>query len=110
MHVLFLHQAFPAQFGRLALELTRRHGWKCSFLIEDLSGCPTPTPDMLEALDIQRLPLSDEFRASPLLPWPQVYARSLELSEVVFEAVRARPDLRPDLVVSYSASGPPSLF
>ena len=29
MHVLFIHQAFPAQFGRLALELTRAYGWEC---------------------------------------------------------------------------------
>ena len=54
MHVLFIHQAFPAQFGRLALELTRRYGWKCSFLIEDLSNCPTPTPEMLEKLQLHR--------------------------------------------------------
>ncbi|MBV9123341.1 MAG: hypothetical protein JO112_08290, partial [Planctomycetes bacterium] len=48
MHVLFLHGAFPAQFGQLALELTRRYGWHCSFLVEDLSICPTPSPDMLK--------------------------------------------------------------
>ena len=38
MHMLFLHDAFPAQFGRLGLELKRRHGWKCSFLIQSLSS------------------------------------------------------------------------
>ena len=37
MQVLFIHEAFPAQFGHLALELTRRYGWQCKFLVEDLS-------------------------------------------------------------------------
>ena len=35
MHVLFLHQSFPGQFGRFALEMKRLHGWRCSFLVED---------------------------------------------------------------------------
>ena len=30
MHILFIHQAFPAQFGRVALELTKRYGWQCN--------------------------------------------------------------------------------
>ena len=62
MHVLFIHQAFPAQFGRLALELTKRHGWKCSFLIQDLSSCPVPTPEMLQRLDLHRPPHSAQRR------------------------------------------------
>jgi hypothetical protein len=56
MHVLFIHRAFPAQFGRLAFELTRRYGWKCSFVIEHLSRCPEPLPEMLEAVQIHALP------------------------------------------------------
>ena len=43
VNVLFIHDAFPAQFGRLALELTKRHGWHCSFLVQSLSSCPTPS-------------------------------------------------------------------
>ena len=58
MRVLFLHDAFPAQFGRLGLELTRRYGWKCSFLVQSLSSCPTPSQEMLRTLEIHRLPLA----------------------------------------------------
>ena len=75
MHVLFIHHAFPAQFGRLALELTKRHGWKCSFLIQDLSNCPLPTPEMLQQLDLHRIPVSAEWRAQKLTPWSQSYTR-----------------------------------
>ena len=48
VNVLFIHDAFPAQFGRLGQELATRHGWKCRFLVQSLSSCPTPTPEMLE--------------------------------------------------------------
>jgi glycosyltransferase involved in cell wall biosynthesis len=106
MHVLFIHQAFPAQFGRLALELTKRHGWKCSFLIQDLSNCPLPTPEMLQRLDLHRIPVSAEWRAQKLTPWSQSYTRYLHLCQAVFEGVRARPGLRPDLVVSHEGLGP----
>jgi glycosyltransferase involved in cell wall biosynthesis len=106
MHVLFIHQAFPAQFGRLALELTKRYGWKCSFLVKDLSSCPLPSAEMLERLDIHRFALSPEARLPNPPPWPQNYGRYLDLCRVVFEAVRARPGLRPDLVVSHEGLGP----
>jgi len=106
MHVLFLHQAFPAQFGRLGLELNKRYGWKCSFLIEDLSSCPTPTVEMLQRLEIQRLPLTEEFRKERLTPWPKAFGRHLQLCEAVFHAVRARRDLQPDLIVGHDGLGP----
>ena len=93
MHVLFIHDAFPAQFGRLALELTKRYGWQCSFLVEDLSRCPTPTPEMLQKLDVQRIPLSEEYRKNRDIPWAQVYGRYLESCRAVFEGIRARPSL-----------------
>ena len=55
MRILFLHDAFPAQFGHLALELNRRHGWDCHFLVEALSNCPTPSREMLDRLDVREL-------------------------------------------------------
>ena len=110
MHLLFIHQAFPAQFGQLALELTKRHGWRCSFMIEDLSSCTTPTPEMLERLEIHRIPLSAEFRSDPPTPWPQIYGRYLDLCRGVFEGLRQWPDPRPDLVVAHGGRGAPTLF
>jgi glycosyltransferase involved in cell wall biosynthesis len=110
MHVLFIHQAFPAQFGRLALELTKRYGWECSFLVESLSVCPTPSQEMMERVRLYRLPLSDQFRANPPSPWPEKYAGYLELCRAVHQALSSQPDLRPDLIVAHSTYGPPSLF
>jgi glycosyltransferase involved in cell wall biosynthesis len=110
MHILFIHDAFPAQFGRLALELNKRYGWKCSFLVEDLSRCPTPTPEMLQHLEIEKLPLSEDLRKNREIPWAQVYGRYLESCRAVYEAVRAKPQWQPDLVVAHGGRGAPTLF
>jgi glycosyltransferase involved in cell wall biosynthesis len=110
MHVLFIHDAFPAQFGRLGLELTKRYGWRCSFLIQSLSSCPTPTTEMLQALELHQLPLAAEHRSSEGIPWPQIFGMYLEQCQTIFQALRARPGLRPDLVVAHGGRGSPSLF
>jgi hypothetical protein len=34
MHVLFVHQNFPAQFGHVAAYLARRHGFRCTIVSE----------------------------------------------------------------------------
>src|SRR6516165_5797007 len=73
MHVLFIHDAFPAQFGRLGLELNKRHGWRCSYLIQSLSSCPTPTTEMLQAVELHQLPLAAEHKSSDGIPWPQIF-------------------------------------
>lgn len=110
MHILFIHQAFPAQFGRLALELATRHGWRCSFLIEDLSTCPTPSKEMLDRLEIHRIALPAGEKDRSPTPWPQIYGKFLTLSKHVFDSIRARPELRPDLVVAHGGRGAPTVF
>ncbi len=104
MELLFVHQAFPAQFGRLALELTRRYGWRCTFLIQHLSKCPSPDRDMLEQLRLIAVPRPTGGRTPPR--WTESLGEYLALSARVFEAARARPELRPDLVVTHCGLGP----
>lgn len=110
MNVLFLHDAFPAQFGRLGQELTTRHGWKCTFVVQSLSSCPTPTPEMLRAVEIIQTPLTAEHRTGEGIPWPQIYGQFLDQCRSVYEILRARPQLRPDLVVAHGGRGAPTLF
>ncbi|MEA3208306.1 MAG: hypothetical protein QOE70_1363 [Chthoniobacter sp.] len=106
MHILFIHQAFPAQFGQLGLELRRRYGWRCSYLIQNLSSCPTPSPEMLQELELHRILPPEDFRERKLVPWSQSYSRYLELGETVFNGMRGLGDLRPDLVVGHDGLGP----
>jgi glycosyltransferase involved in cell wall biosynthesis len=104
MHVLFIHQAFPAQFGQVGLELNRRFGWQCTFIVQHLSRCPTPSREMLERLTI--IGVAREKREG-LSPWTKTFGEHLTLSTNVFEALRSRAaQLRPDLVVSHCGLGP----
>lgn len=110
MNVLFLHQAFPAQFGRLALELKRRYGWTCRFLVDHLSRCPSPSKELLESVEIHPIPGHDQRAGSAPVPWPQVYGRWLELCVAVREAWRQLSGPAPDLVVAHGGQGAPTLF
>jgi glycosyltransferase involved in cell wall biosynthesis len=108
VHVLFVHRALPAQFGRLAFELARCHGWRCTCAFEHLSRCPTPSREMLAALELLPLPrTADPDRQSP---WPLAFGDSLDRARVLADAVRGRPDLRPDLVVSHGGLLPTLLL
>jgi glycosyltransferase involved in cell wall biosynthesis len=109
LSVLFVHRAFPAQFGRLALELTRRHGWQCHFLVEHVSHCPPPSAEMLAALDVRQWSRVAG-RSDADTPWPQLHGAALERARAVFDAVRARPELRPDLVVGHGGLAPTLLL
>jgi glycosyltransferase involved in cell wall biosynthesis len=110
MNVLFIHDAFPAQFGRLGLELTKQHGWRCTFLVQSLSSCPTPTAEMLRTLELHQMPMTAEHKTGEGIPWPQIYGHYLEQCRSVFDTIKAKPQLRPDLVVAHGGRGAPTLF
>jgi len=105
MHVLFVHRAFPAQFGQLALELTRRYGWRCTCLFQHLSRCPSPTPEMLQRLELIPIEGAPDPRTDAEVPWPQNFGRTLEIGRAAFETVRTC-GLSPDLVVGHGGLVP----
>ena len=92
------------------LELTRQRGWKCRFLVQSLSSCPTPSPEMLEALELHLVPKSAEHRTGDGIPWPQIYGHYLDQCRSIHDTIKAMPHLRPDLVVAHGGRGAPSLF
>ena len=108
LNVLFIHQAFPAQFGRLALELSKRYGWRCRFLVERDSSCPSPTPEMLGTLTIDRVPSNP--RPEGGRPWPRVFGGWLEQCVAYRRAFEGLGGWRPDLVVAHGGQGAPSAF
>src|SRR5437868_1655894 len=94
MHVLFVHQNFPAQFGHIAGWLAQRHGFRCTFASEQ-------APGTLGGVELIQYRLR-----GGATPQTHYLSRSFENaiwhSHAVYEALEARPDVRPDLVVAHS--------
>ncbi|HEX4613708.1 MAG TPA: hypothetical protein VH092_36335, partial [Urbifossiella sp.] len=94
MHVLFVHQNFPAQFGHVAAHLARRKGFRCTFVSErargDIGGvdCIRYTPGGGASAQTHFCSRSFE--------------NAIWHSHAVYQALARRPDVRPDLVVAHS--------
>lgn len=102
MHVLFVHSNFPAQFRCIAPRLARDYGWRCTFVTRN--GQATDVPG------VERVLYRPVGGAGP---GNHSFARQFESTvrngHGVYEAMKARPDVRPDLVVAHSGFGS-SLF
>jgi hypothetical protein len=63
MHVLFVHQNFPAQFRHIAPGLAE-HGWECTFVTNNID---TPAPPTVRKVRVARL-----IHAPPIsrMKWP----------------------------------------
>jgi glycosyltransferase involved in cell wall biosynthesis len=94
MHVLFLHQNFPAQFGPLLLRLAGKPGWRFSYLHR--SG-----DDTIPGVEKIRYTVT-----AGATKKTHEYARTFEniagQSSAAAAALLARPDVVPDLIVSHS--------
>ncbi len=105
MHVLFVHKEFPGHFGHIARYLAQHAGAECSFVYRSL-------PTRFQG----RLPDGSD-RGIRLIPYQSRGATRethfcnvhLEISlwhaQAVYETLKARPDVRPDVVVGHSGYG-----
>ena len=102
MHVLFVHPNFPAQFRYLAPRLAGDFGWRCSFASQNAKAADVP--------GVERLLYHRDGGPGP---GHHVCTRYFEgaVGHVhgVYEALKARPDIQPDLVIAHSGFGS-SLF
>ena len=96
MHVLFVHKNFPAQFGHLAAALTRQ-GHRCTFV----SQTPAGTVDGIEK--IRYTLRGGATRHTHYCS--RTFENATWHAHAVYEALEARPDIRPDLVVGHSGFG-----
>lgn len=94
MHVLFVHQNFPAQFGHIAAHLVRQHGFRCTF-VSERSGTATA--------GVERIEYHPRGGATAQTHHcSRTFENQVWHSHAVFEALRGRPDIRPDLIVGHS--------
>jgi glycosyltransferase involved in cell wall biosynthesis len=102
MHVLYVHQNFPAQFGHLAREFVRRDGWRSTFVSR------TPVRGLQNG--IERIPYEVRGGATRQNHFcSRTFENAVWHCDGVYQALKARADVRPDLIVAHSAFGT-SLF
>jgi glycosyltransferase involved in cell wall biosynthesis len=94
MHVLFVHQNHPAQFGHVARSLAARPGSRCTFVSEH-----PPGGDAGVELVQYRIRGGATRQTHP---FARTFENAMWHSHAIHEALSARPDLRPDLVVAHS--------
>lgn len=97
MHVLFVHQNFPAQFGHVAAHLTRRHNYRCTFVTERKVGPVGP----IECIQYK----VDGGATTHNHYCTRTFENTTRHSLGVYEAMKSRPDVRPDLIVGHSGFG-----
>lgn len=97
MHVLFVHQNFPAQFGHVAGHLIKRHGYRCTFVNEKRSG-NVGGIGCLQYSVTGGATLQNHYCT-------RTFENSTRHAFGVYEALKAHPEIQPDLIVGHSGFG-----
>jgi glycosyltransferase involved in cell wall biosynthesis len=94
MHILFVHQNFPAQFGHVADYLVRQKGFRCTFASQKSPG---------QVGGVERIQYHIQGGATERTHYcSRTFENAVWHSHALYEALRARPDIRPDLIVAHS--------
>src|SRR5579864_6764917 len=97
MHVLYVHQNFPAQFGHIAWHLSRRPGWKCTFVSETPGG----QVGLIEKIQYKRTGGASQQTHF----CSRTFENGVFNCDGVYQALKTRPDIKPDLIVGHSGFG-----
>jgi glycosyltransferase involved in cell wall biosynthesis len=94
MHILFVHQNFPAQFGHIAAYLVRKKGFRCTFVSQQPPG---------QEGGVERVQYVIQGGATRQTHFcSRTFENAIWHSHAIYEALRTRDDIRPDLVVGHS--------
>lgn len=101
MHILFVHQNFPAQFQHIAPRLVREFGWRCTFVTEKAEkSLPSVEKIVYKAR-------GGATHANHLCT--RNFENCVGQAHGVYDALKSRRDLNPDLIVAHTGFGS-SLF
>jgi glycosyltransferase involved in cell wall biosynthesis len=134
MHILFVHKEYPGQYGHVARYLVERYGDRCTFVFNRLparveraleaagtartagappvfvattsstAAAPAPASDPVEH-GVRLVRYTTRGASNQSNPCGLHFEISMWHSEAVYHAMRARPDVRPDLIVGHSGFG-----
>jgi glycosyltransferase involved in cell wall biosynthesis len=97
MHVLFVHKNFPAQFGHIGSYLVKQQGFRCTFVSE--------LPDN-NVGGIRLIQYKTRGGATQSVHYcSRTFENCTWHAHGVFEAMKAHPEVKPDLVVGHSGFG-----
>lgn len=97
MHILFVHQNFPAQFGPFAFRLAQTPGYRCTFASTKRDGTVRGVRCIKYAL--KGGATEKTHHAS------RTFENGVWHASGVYDALAAAPDVRPDVVVGHSGFG-----
>jgi glycosyltransferase involved in cell wall biosynthesis len=98
MHILYVHQNFPAQFGHIARHLVKTRGWECTFVSH------TPGEGVFEG--IRKVPYTTASGATAQTHFcSRTFENAVWHCDGIYQALRARPEVKPDLIVGHSGFG-----
>jgi len=97
MHILYVHQNFPAQFGHIARHLVSKLGWECSFISQTPAG-------MVDGISKVTYKLSGGATKQNHY-CSRTFENTVWHCDGVYHALKALPHLQPDLIVGHSGFG-----
>ena len=97
MHVLYVHQNFPAQFGHIAHHLVDKIGWKCSFVSQTPGGVVGGI-NKIEYKLAGGATKQNHFCS-------RTFENTVWHCDGVYRAMKAHPQVKPDLIVGHSGFG-----
>ena len=97
MHILFVHQSFPAQFGHIASHLVKHHGFRCTFVSQMAKG----TVDGVRI--IRYKPKGGATKSVHYCSRP--FEDGTWNAHAVYSAMKSHPEVKPDLIVGHSGFG-----
>jgi glycosyltransferase involved in cell wall biosynthesis len=96
MHILYVHQNYPAQFGHIAQALVRK-GWQCTYVSQTQPGMDNGVSKVQYHLT------GGATRQTNFCS--RTFENAVWHSQAVYEAVKNLPDLEPNLIVGHSGFG-----
>ena len=119
MNIVFVHKEYPGQYGHLAHLLAECHGDDCTFVYNRLPtryeqrggdqviGLQSPPAGRRDPVlrGVRMLRYESRGASGETNPFALHFDIAMWHNQAVYEALKARPEIRPDLVVGHAGFG-----